>query len=360
MITLSLCMIVKNEEQVLERCLQSCRNVFDEIIIIDTGSTDNTKQIAENFTPNVFDFKWNDNFSQARNFSFSKATCEFIMWLDADDILLPGDAAKLIRLKRALPNNTDAVMMKYNVGFDSSGRVTMSYYRERIIRNTSGFLWEDAVHEYIQVSGNIRYTDICVTHKKTHNSHSDRNLLIYNRMLSEGIPFSTRSKLYYARELKDVGLIKDSIAAYEAFFDCPDGWSEDCISACLELSWCYGQVQDSHNMLASLFRSFQYDKPRPEISCKIGDYHLTKSAYATAAFWYDLALNYEDTSYGGFVYEDYRGYIPALQLCVCWYALGDLKKSMQYNAIAGKIKPEDVSVQYNNEFFRNLNRNTRR
>ena len=87
MITLSLCMIVKDEEKNLNNCLSSCSSLFDEIIIVDTGSTDRTKEIAKKYTNNIYDFKWCDDFSKARNYSFSKATKEYIMWLDADDII---------------------------------------------------------------------------------------------------------------------------------------------------------------------------------------------------------------------------------------------------------------------------------
>ena len=79
MITISLCMIVKNEEAVLARCLESVKDVVDEIIIVDTGSTDKTKQIAYRYTQNVYDFEWIDDFSAARNYSFSKATKDYQM-----------------------------------------------------------------------------------------------------------------------------------------------------------------------------------------------------------------------------------------------------------------------------------------
>ena len=94
MISLSLCMIVKNEEMVLKRCLDSVKNIVDEIIIVDTGSTDKTKDIAKKFTKNIYDFKWIDDFAAARNYSFSKATKEYIMWLDADDVILKKDREK--------------------------------------------------------------------------------------------------------------------------------------------------------------------------------------------------------------------------------------------------------------------------
>lgn len=74
MVTISLCMIVKNEEEVIGRCLESVKNLVDEINIVDTGSTDNTKKIVEPFTDRIFDFQWIDNFAAARNFSFQQAT----------------------------------------------------------------------------------------------------------------------------------------------------------------------------------------------------------------------------------------------------------------------------------------------
>ena len=80
-------MIVKNEEKVLARCLESVKDIVDEIIIVDTGSNDKTKEIAYRYTQNVYDFEWAQDFSAARNYSFSKATKDYQMWLDADDII---------------------------------------------------------------------------------------------------------------------------------------------------------------------------------------------------------------------------------------------------------------------------------
>lgn len=85
MATISLCMIVKNESAVLARCLDSIADLMDEIIIVDTGSTDNTKEIAAQYTSRIYDFKWTSDFSAARNFSFSKATMEYIYTADADE-----------------------------------------------------------------------------------------------------------------------------------------------------------------------------------------------------------------------------------------------------------------------------------
>jgi glycosyltransferase involved in cell wall biosynthesis len=83
----SLTMIVKNEERNLSHCLESVRGVFDEIIIVDTGSTDGTKAIAREFGAKVLDFPWIDDFSAARNVALTHATGDYAFWLDADDVI---------------------------------------------------------------------------------------------------------------------------------------------------------------------------------------------------------------------------------------------------------------------------------
>ena len=87
MIQISLCMIVKDEEKVLERCLASVADLMDEIVVVDTGSTDKTKEIAKKYTDKIYDFKWVDDFSAARNFAFSHASKDYVLSMDADEVL---------------------------------------------------------------------------------------------------------------------------------------------------------------------------------------------------------------------------------------------------------------------------------
>lgn len=100
MISISLCMIVKNEEAVIGRCLDSVQEIADEINIVDTGSVDKTKDIAARYTDRIFDFKWIDDFAAARNFSFQQATSDYILWLDADDVFTKKDQEPVIGFKK--------------------------------------------------------------------------------------------------------------------------------------------------------------------------------------------------------------------------------------------------------------------
>ena len=98
--SLSLCMIVKNEEKYLPRCLESLKPLVDEMIIVDTGSSDATRDIAEVFGAKVFDFKWNDDFAAARNHSLEQATGDWILVMDADEVIAAKDHKRILKLIR--------------------------------------------------------------------------------------------------------------------------------------------------------------------------------------------------------------------------------------------------------------------
>lgn len=97
-LTLALCMIVKNEAHILERCLQSVQELVDQVIVVDTGSTDNTVEVARQCGASVFYFEWCDDFAAARNFSLSRATTDWILVLDADEAIDSKDHADIVEL----------------------------------------------------------------------------------------------------------------------------------------------------------------------------------------------------------------------------------------------------------------------
>ena len=155
MISLSLCMIVKNEEKVLPRILTPIKEVADKILICDTGSADNTKEIAREFTAEIYDFPWKDDFSAARNFISEKVRTDYWMWLDADDIITQENLFRFKQLKENLSPDTDMVMMDYVTDFDEWNHPVFSFYRERILKTSSNFRWQGRVHESITPMGNI-------------------------------------------------------------------------------------------------------------------------------------------------------------------------------------------------------------
>ena len=147
---LSLCMIVKDEEEVLSRCLSSVKDLFDEIVIADTGSSDGTCGIARSFGAELYYFPWNDDFSAARNFSFSKATGDYLFWLDADDVLPPLSRSKFAALRTLLERDRpDTVFLPYDTALDENGTPRMTFRRERVLKRSPLARWVGRVHECI-------------------------------------------------------------------------------------------------------------------------------------------------------------------------------------------------------------------
>ena len=352
MATISLCMIVKNEEDVLERILAPMRTAADEIIIADTGSSDRTKEIASRYGDLVFDYPWSQDFAAARNAACEKASMDYWMWLDADDVIPPDQLEALKKLKAELDPSVDVVMMKYAAAFDTANHPAFTYYRERLLRTKSGFRWSGRVHEAVTPRGNILYSPIVIEHRKKKPGDSMRNLNIYQEMIAAGEVLEPRHQFYYGRELFDHQKYEKAAEVLSQFLESPGGWKENQIDACLLLSRCMGHSGNRKAALLSLFDSFRFDCPRAEICCEIGRLKLEEGENVQAAFWYQLGLvQVPDETSGAFIQPDFFGFIPAIQLCVCYDRIGDRKRALYYHEIAKKIKPEDPAVLWNEQYF---------
>ena len=355
MASVSLCMIVKNEEDVLERCLESAAGLADEIIIVDTGPIDRTREIAARFTDRIFDFPWQDDFSAARNESFSHASMDYCLWLDADDLLLEEDQTAFLALKETLDPDVSVVMAPYRTGFDAAGRTTFSYYRERLIKNRAGMRWTGAVHEVVTPIGKVLYADFAVTHRKVRPSDPDRNLRIYQTQLAMGKELEPRQQFYYGRELYYHHRWEEALKVFEGFLAEGRGWVENNIDACCHCAYCREELNQPDQALEALFHTFVYDRPRAEICCEIGRWFFQREQYRQAAYWYALALTcVRDDRRGGFVSPDCYGYLPCIQLCVCYSRLGDRKKAEAFNELAASFKPDSPAVLHNRAIFQSL------
>ena len=146
--TISLCMIVRDEERVLEQALVSAQPFFDEIIVVDTGSTDRTKEIAMKYASKVVDFEWVDSFAAARNESLKHATSDWIFWMDADDTLPPGSGAEIRRAAASAPSGIDGFIVPVQfVEMDGSFGTRVDHVK--LFRNKPGIQFEGRIHEQI-------------------------------------------------------------------------------------------------------------------------------------------------------------------------------------------------------------------
>jgi glycosyltransferase involved in cell wall biosynthesis len=181
--TFSLAMIVRNEEQILARCLDSLAPIADEIVIVDTGSIDATKQIAARYTEKIVDLSWQDNFAEARNFMMSQTSCDYVLLADADEQFSDSVVTELAACKHRL-NDENAVITMYD---DSrSGFVST---RIRLLRRNANFVWMHPIHERVELTEPILTSDVPVVHTKSCAVMSQNRRAIICKMIHDAYPF---------------------------------------------------------------------------------------------------------------------------------------------------------------------------
>lgn len=201
----SLCMIVKNEEAVLRDCLDSIKELMDEIIIVDTGSTDKTKEIAAEYTPYVYDYKWTNDFAAARNYAFSKATGDYIYSADADEYLDEENKVKFKALKKVLVSEVEIVQMVYVT--EQINHPTENFakdLRPKLFKRLREFTWIDPIHETINTNPIVFDSDIEI-HHRPQGDHSGRDFTVFERLIEEKGMLSDRLLTMYLRELYKAG-----------------------------------------------------------------------------------------------------------------------------------------------------------
>ncbi len=221
--TISVCMIVKNEEEMLPRLLTSIRGLADEVIVVDTGSTDRTVDIAESFAARIHYFPWCNDFSAARNESLRHATKEYILWLDADDEVGPQEHIKILRAIKSHRNAGLFLKLKNIQERDVSESLQL-----RIFPNHRGITFEGRVHEqalYSLMRAGIPTfpCDAVVVHHGYKDAGFVLEILRRNREILEleiqDKPDSIHTLFFLAKTLKGLGEIEKSLACLDRIVD---------------------------------------------------------------------------------------------------------------------------------------------
>jgi glycosyltransferase involved in cell wall biosynthesis len=235
---LSVAIICKNEESCIETCLKSIQEA-DEIIVVDTGSTDNTVKVCKKHTNKVFEneYCWEDSFCKARNYALSKVTEGWVLSLDCDEYLEIGGIAKIrkaIEFAESHNQKTINVIMEANITGDQ-------FYFPRLFKRCKEIYWKGNIHNYLSYTDNNK-SDIKITfgYSKAHQNDPDRALRILKQELNNN-PQLVRETFYLAREY---WYRKDWIQAIYWYKDYltratwPPEWAE----AWLMLARCYWEL----------------------------------------------------------------------------------------------------------------------
>lgn len=334
MISISICLIVKNEENILERCLDSLKDIGDEIIIVDTGSTDRTKEIAFKYTKKVFDFVWTNDFSEARNFAFSKATKEYIYSADADEILDEKNYRRFMAIKKALLKEIEIVQMKYTNQLEFGSTYNFdSEYRPKLFKRLRTFKWIDPIHETIRLDPIIYDSDIEIIHKPNCN-HGKRDFKIFEKLINDKINLSKKVLIMFAKELFISGKNEDFIKFKEYFenqLNEEKRSDEEMKYIMCVLAKIYRVCENTDEFFKICTKAVSDNSPS-ELCYELGEYYFNKKDYNEAIIWYYNAT-FETESY---LNIHYSGDYPLNKLSLCYKELNNSEESKKYKRMAYK------------------------
>lgn len=339
MITISVCMIVKNEEKILARCLDCVKTLADEIIIVDTGSSDSTKDIAAKYTNKIYDFKWIDDFSAARNYSLDKATMDYIYIADADEVIDDENIARFETLKKGLLPEIDVVQMKITnqLAFNTVYNFDTEY-RPKLFKRLRPFRFQDPVHETLILSPCIFDSDVEIRHMPLSN-HASRDIDVMLKATRSGKGLSSKLIDLYARELYIAGTDEDFLNAGDYFHSVladPSSTGDDITAAECVAAKCAVLCGDTNSLLKISLKNISGDQSS-EVLCQLGDYFSESGDFSEALIWYQAAAGSQSR-----LNLHYSGDIPLKLMADCYEALGDARAAQGMREAAQSwIPPEN-------------------
>lgn len=300
---LSLTMIVRDEESILGRVLGQAATFCDEIVIVDTGSQDHTSEVAREAGARVLDFVWSDDFAASRNASLNACRGDWVLWLDADDIVTPDVQAAIRTAKReVLTDDLDAIITPYRYSFAAeTGECTLSFHRERLVRRVPELHWVGAVHEVLMIPGSrvLHREDLYIEHHPDptkRESNSRRNLHIIERVVQAG-DRSSRTLYYYACELRDAGRDAEALEVYAAYLQDPGAeWEQ--YTALISMSECSERLGRSEEAVKHLYAAVRLNPSRAEAFFGLGWRYFEHKEWAKALPFYSAAAAVEAPTLG--------------------------------------------------------------
>jgi len=290
----SVSLIVKNEEQNLENCLNSIKNFVNEIIVVDTGSSDNTLEIAKRFTKNIYQFKWNDDFSEARNFAISKCNFSHILILDADELILnPENLSEILKYDKSKIGGWLVDIISISTKSNQEHNIQKSI---RIIRNNYNLKYEGLIHEQVTksiVDNNlsIEFSPIQILHlgyelsAEKFNKKMKRNLKLINKSLD--LDDTNYFLLFHrANTLMSLSDYQNAIKDYEKILSTNPKDKSLLKQIYNNLSICYFNLKDINKAVEFSYKSLKLIENQIQANLILAQINYTNKNFADAYNYY--------------------------------------------------------------------------
>lgn len=351
MSSLSLCLIVKNEEGNIGTLMEEVCPVADEVIVTDTGSTDKTLEILKEkqkkYSNLVLEhFAWIDDFAAARNYSFSKATKEWVSWIDSDDSISTQDF-KYFKDNVMNDPNVDAWLMPYHYSFFPDGSPQTILGRERVVRRSLGKKWVGAIHETIDIAGlRLRNYDNLVFKHQRHKkviADPERNVRILEKEFEKN-PRCARTAYYYGKELFD-RINPKGIEILNHYLTVPGRYYDDEVNARFRLAQDLFVKGKLRECLEHAFEIYNLDssRERAEAYWLFGQVEMNQRNWKRALDWFEMCLNC-DPKPPRVINKEFYTWHPLKKKAEIYKQLGDFNNLYKCIEKIKKLLPNDPNM----------------
>lgn len=355
MLKISLCMIVRDEESFISKTIENLKDIVSEIIVVDTGSRDKSRECAKQYGAKVCNYIWCDDFSKVRNYSFGVASGDFIIWMDAGEFFNEINLKKLKEFVNKLNESIDVVCMKKIIEESNNGEIIKYIMTPRIVRKNSCIRWCGEAVEFLDVSGKmIKETSICINsqHKKL---GSERFQIIKERK-EANLPISSREILYYARLLMKNYKDREALLMYRELMRREDEEAYYYLETSLCLAEYYLKNNDISGFREYIFKSYEYGVPVAKAYFLMGEYFYKNCKYEEAIHWYLGAENLPlKILYDNEVDISYNSSLIYGQLSLCYSKIGDFNMAKFYNDKLAVYSENSPIVRYNRRAIEKTN-----
>ncbi len=324
---MSLCMIVLDEAETLQRAIESAVPVVDEIVVgIDDRSSDDSEEIARRFTDKVYRFRWGDDFSAARNEMLSHCTGNWVLVLDGHEVLRESSVAVFQKMVEALPEGTQEVGFRLQLQAEDN---SVSGIQLRLFRNNGRLRYTGAVHNVVECDAarTIGFADIVIDHLRPTGNRElrerQRNEMVPRKM-EEALTRNPRDAkaLYYlgihAHERKDYG---PAIEYYRRYLECSDH-PEERYKVLWQLGRALYQSGEKDGARETFFRGIQERWDLPECYVGLGDMALREEKWDEAEHYFKSACDRNQPLSGVFFSHDFYTWLPYHKLCEAYEKSG--------------------------------------
>lgn len=357
---LSCVLIVKDEEELLPRCLDSLywdpvyddwplgkRQLWDELVVVDTGSTDRTVEIAKSHGARIEHFGWVGDFSAARNYAESLCQGDYIYWQDADEVLAAGH-----ELIRAIVDKGEEVAVRPIMVWsrDEFGQPAQTYARQDLLHKRGSHIWKGAIHEWMEGPPGRPEPGILV--EQLPRSGGDRKHGNTIEMLRTNLASAPteRHHFYLAREHSYAGHHYEVIGLCDQLLQLPSEWPIQRSHTALLKGNALKALGRSADARAAYLRAVQEWGAWAEPYYALGLLHYELQQWAEGAAWFAACLPFPPPL-GYFVDESIYSWRRYDMLAVCLSKIGQLEEARRYGAKALSVRPGDERLRENMRWY---------